>query len=66
MRSYKIIASDLDGTLLNAKSQVSKENLRAIETLAARGVLAGYEDGSFRPGAPVTRGQMAKILYVLQ
>ncbi len=37
-----------------------------VVTLAARGVLAGYEDGSFRPGAPVTRGQMAKILYVLQ
>ncbi|MBQ2830614.1 MAG: phosphodiester glycosidase family protein [Oscillospiraceae bacterium] len=37
-----------------------------VVTLAARGVLTGYEDGSFQPSASVTRGQMAKILYTLQ
>ncbi len=30
--------------------------------LACRGMLAGYADGTFRPGAPVTRGQFAKLL----
>ena len=29
------------------------------------GILRGYEDGSFGPGASITRGQMAKILYHL-
>jgi hypothetical protein len=33
-----------------------------IETLVAHGVLSGYQDGTFRPGLPVTRGQAAKIV----
>lgn len=36
-----------------------------VQTLAAQGVLNGYEDGTFRPNANITRGQMAKILYNL-
>ena len=28
-------------------------------------VIDGYGDGSFRPHSPITRGQMAKILYTL-
>ncbi len=38
MRSYKIVASDLDGTLLNNASQVSRENMDAIAGLATKGV----------------------------
>lgn len=37
-----------------------------IQTMAAQGVLGGYADGSFRPAADLTRGQMAKILYLLR
>jgi hypothetical protein len=33
-----------------------------IKCLACRGVLGGYADGTFRPGNPVTRGQIAKIV----
>jgi hypothetical protein len=33
-----------------------------IRCLACRGVVSGYADGTFRPGADVTRGQLAKIL----
>ena len=33
--------------------------------MANAGILDGYEDGSFGPGASITRGQMAKILYHL-
>lgn len=33
-----------------------------IRCLACAGVISGYADGSFRPGAPVTRGQVAKIV----
>ena len=36
-----------------------------IQTMTAQGVIGGYSDGSFRPGANITRGQMAKILYNL-
>ncbi len=38
MNNYKIIASDLDGTLLNSKSAISDENNKAIETLYNMGV----------------------------
>ena len=37
MRNYKIICSDLDGTLLNNASKISRENLLAMEELVKRG-----------------------------
>ena len=37
--SYKIIASDLDGTLLSSDSTVSKENFEAIKKLGELGVI---------------------------
>lgn len=33
-----------------------------IERMASRGVIGGYPDGTFRPNAPATRGQIAKIV----
>jgi ribosomal protein L30/L7E len=30
--------------------------------LADRGIVGGYSDGTFRPGNPITRGQLAKIV----
>lgn len=36
--SYKIVASDLDGTLFNTAVEVSKENREAIREMDARGV----------------------------
>src|SRR5579859_2979894 len=33
-----------------------------IETAAAQGVIGGYSDGTFRPAAPVTRAQVAKLI----
>ena len=36
-----------------------------IRTMVAQGVISGYADGTFRPQANITRGQMAKILYTL-
>lgn len=35
---------------------------QAVETLSDRGIVSGYTDGSFRPLAALTRGQLAKIL----
>ena len=36
-----------------------------IRTMVSQGILSGYADGAFRPGANITRGQMAKILYTM-
>ena len=33
-----------------------------ITCLANRNIIAGYADGTFRPGNPVTRGQLSKIV----
>lgn len=33
----------------------------AVSTLSAMGILGGYEDGSFRPNASITRAEFAKI-----
>ena len=35
-----------------------------IETAACHNVVTGYSDGTYRPGALATRGQIAKIVYV--
>jgi hypothetical protein len=35
-----------------------------VETAVCRGVVSGYGDGTFRPGANATRGQIAKIVYL--
>jgi Cof subfamily protein (haloacid dehalogenase superfamily) len=38
MGNYKIVASDLDGTLLNKAGKISPENLAAIGEMAERGI----------------------------
>ncbi len=38
MPNYQIIATDLDGTLLNSRMELTRENLEAIHTLTKRGV----------------------------
>jgi len=35
---------------------------QAVESLSDRSIVSGYTDGSFRPMAALTRGQLAKIL----
>lgn len=37
---------------------------RYIEELASLGIIKGYSDGSFRPNAPVTRAEMAKMVLM--
>ena len=36
-----------------------------IRTMVGQGIISGYADGTFRPQANITRGQMAKILYTM-
>jgi hypothetical protein len=41
---------------------LSQPSFRAVEYLGDRGIITGYSDGTFRPGAPVTRAQLAKMI----
>ena len=38
-------------------------NQKVIEKWSNTGILSGYADGTFRPNNPVTRGQLATVLY---
>lgn len=35
---------------------------KAIEELAEKGLINGYEDGTFKPDAPITRAEVAIII----
>src|SRR5439155_12711320 len=37
---------------------------RFVETAVCHGVVSGYADQTFRPGANATRGQISKIVYL--
>jgi hypothetical protein len=37
-----------------------------IETAVNHGIISGYADGTFRPGANITRGQLSKIVVGAQ
>ena len=37
-----------------------------IRCLACRGIISGYNDGTFRPGNNTTRGQLSKIVVLAE
>ena len=37
----------------------------AVNDFAARNIIGGYPDGTFKPGNPITRGQAAAIIAKL-
>lgn len=45
MAGYRLLALDMDGTLLNSKKQVLPRTAASIEALAARGVAVAYSTG---------------------
>ncbi len=55
MIDYKIIASDLDGTLLDSSGKVSEENLSAIRAFSSRGI-------HFVPASGRSLSEMPEIL----
>ncbi|MGN7385543.1 S-layer homology domain-containing protein [Sporosarcina sp. SAFN-015] len=69
-QAAKIIAQILNLDTQNVKDpglmDVSKESqyYGAIAVLVNKGIISGYEDKTFKPGNPLTRAQMAKILAV--
>ena len=46
--------------------QADIQHTDAVNMLSSLGVLDGYEDGSFRPEATITRAEMAKMIYTIR
>lgn len=53
---------EFDGTGAFADVEPSSPHFEAINRLQQAGVVAGFADGSFRPGLPVSRAQMASFV----
>ncbi|MHB1682719.1 MAG: S-layer homology domain-containing protein [Bacilli bacterium] len=60
--SSSVMASTFDSTIYNDVS-VGSYGARQIMNLTADGYIHGYSDGSFRPNAPITRGQF--LIYFM-
>lgn len=52
MYKYKLIATDLDGTLLNGEGRVSAENLAALRALSEKGIALSVATGRTRSEIP--------------
>lgn len=53
---------DGTGTEFSDADQIGEENLAAVQAMHELGMMCGYNDGSFRPDAQLTRQQMAVVL----
>ena len=61
--AYQLTVSEDGGSSGGGFSDVSGSPYEtAIDDLAGRGVIAGFDDGTFRPNTPVTRQQFAKMI----
>lgn len=60
-----VISLEKEKTLINFTDydDVSDYALTSVDSLARFGILNGFEDGSFRPFAPITRAEAAKVIY---
>ena len=65
MANYKIIASDLDETLLNNKSEISRENIEAIKKLSRMGVHFVPCTGRSFSELPKSVADIPEIRYVI-
>lgn len=65
MQHYNIVASDLDGTLLNNSSNVSRENLDAISGLESKGVYFVPSSGRTLAEIPAEIRENPAIRYII-
>lgn len=59
---YHLLGLTYEDGRVFSDMNTSDHYYEAIETLAARGVIDGFKDGTFRPMDSLTRGQMSKII----
>ncbi|RXZ84261.1 HAD family phosphatase [Paenibacillaceae bacterium] len=53
MGQYKLVALDMDGTLLNDRSEISEENAKAIQQALDKGIIVCFSTGrGFRSALP--------------
>ncbi|MCR5207038.1 MAG: Cof-type HAD-IIB family hydrolase [Eubacterium sp.] len=65
MRNIKLIALDLDGTLLNSDKQLSAENAKALEKAAKAGIEIVPATGRFFRGMPELIRSLSYVNYVI-
>lgn len=65
MPDIKIIALDLDGTLLNSSKELSAENYRALEEAAAQGIEIVPTTGRFYNAMPQVIRDLPFVNYVI-
>ncbi len=53
-----------EGTGIFPDVEAEHKNSLAISFLSDKGIINGYEDGTFKPGNPITRGEFVKMLMV--
>ncbi len=65
MRNVKLIALDLDGTLLDADKRLSAENAAALERAAREGIEIVPATGRFYRGMPPNIRELPYVRYVI-
>ena len=65
MRKIKIIALDLDGTLLNSNKELTPRNLAALNSAADAGIHIVPTTGRFYGGMPEEIRQLPFIKYAI-
>ncbi|MCL2110827.1 MAG: Cof-type HAD-IIB family hydrolase [Clostridiales bacterium] len=64
-RHAKLVAMDLDGTLLTSKRELTDANSRALRTLADRGVVLAIATGRSRSSIPDTISSLYGVRYLI-
>lgn len=65
MKDIRIIALDLDGTLLNSKKELSRRNYRALEEAAQRGIEVVPTTGRFFDAMPQVIRELPFVHYAI-
>ena len=65
MPNYRIVATDLDGTLLNTRDEVSPENLAAIAKMEAAGVFVVPSSGRTLGEIPASVRDIPDVRYII-
>jgi len=64
-KPYQIIATDLDGTLLNSKAEISRENREAIQKLTDKGIFVVPSSGRTLSEIPKELRESREIRYII-